>query len=144
MTLERRLKPDFTIDMTPLIDVVFQLVIFFMITTTFKVTPGIRLDLPNSSTSESVPLTEIRIVAVSEKEIYLNKQQTTLEGLPVLLSKAVAGHNPAEMRAILEGESSTSYQLMVSVLDALRKNGIEGVGLATKSTKSSPATKGPQ
>lgn len=135
MILERRLKPDHTIDMTPLIDVVFQLVIFFMITTTFKVTPGIRLDLPNSATAESVPLTEIRIVAVSETEIYLNKQPTSLEGLPVLLAKAVEGRDPSELRAILEGDSGTSYQLMVSVLDALRKNGIEGVGLATKSDK---------
>jgi len=141
MTLERRLKADHSIDMTPLIDVIFQLIIFFFITTTFKVTPGIRLDLPDSATSESVPLTEVRITAVSETEIYLNQQQTSLEGLPVLLAKAMEGHNPAEMRAILEGDSGTSYQLMVSVLDALRKNGIEGVGLATKAAK--PA-KGPK
>jgi len=135
MILERRLKADNTIDMTPLIDVVFQLVIFFMITTTFKVTPGIRLDLPNSATSESVPLTEIRVVAVSEKEIYLNKQPTTLEGLTELLAKAVEWHDPSELRALLEGDSGTSYQLMVSILDALRKNGIEGVGLATEPNK---------
>lgn len=135
MILERRLKPRYEVDLTPLIDVVFQLVIFFMISSTFKVTPGIRLDLPNSATAESVPLTEIHIVAVSETEIYLNKQQTSLEGLPVLLAKAVEGRAPEEMRAILEGDSSTSYQLMVSVLDTLRKNGIEGVGLATKPNK---------
>ena len=78
MIIERRLKPRHTVDLTPLIDVVFQLVIFFMISSTFKVTPGIRLELPQSATAESVPLTEIHILAVSEREIYLNKQQTSL------------------------------------------------------------------
>ena len=135
MIIERRLKPRHTVDLTPLIDVVFQLVIFFMISSTFKVTPGIRLELPRSVTAEAVPLTEIHILAVSEQEIYLNKQQTSLDGLPVLLAKAVEGRAPDQMRAILEGDQGTSYQLMVSVLDALRKNGIEGVGLATKPNK---------
>lgn len=138
MIIERRLKPQHTVDLTPLIDVVFQLVIFFMISSTFKVTPGIRLELPKSATAEAVPLTEIHILAVSDKEIYLNKQQTSLEGLPVLLAKAVEGRAPSEMRAVLEGDAGTSYQLMVSVLDALRQNGIEGVGLATKPNKGSP------
>ncbi|HSV56362.1 MAG TPA: biopolymer transporter ExbD, partial [Magnetospirillaceae bacterium] len=102
MIIERRLKPRHTVDLTPLIDVVFQLVIFFMISSTFKVTPGIRLDLPRSSTTEAIPLTEIHILAISETEIYLNKQQTSLEGLPVLLAKAVEGRAPDQMRAILE------------------------------------------
>jgi len=43
MTIERRLKPQINIDLTPLIDIIFQLVIFFMISSTFKTAPGIEL-----------------------------------------------------------------------------------------------------
>jgi biopolymer transport protein ExbD len=44
MRMERRLKPQISLDLTPLIDVVFQLVIFFMISTTFNTAPGIEIE----------------------------------------------------------------------------------------------------
>lgn len=132
MLIERRLKPQINVDLTPLIDVVFQLVIFFMISSVFNTAPGIELDLPTSETSETVAMTELRITAVSENEIYLNKDIYTLEGL----SDAVriwleANPSEEEPSVVLEGDDQVSYQLMVSILDSLRRNGIENVGLIT-------------
>jgi biopolymer transport protein ExbD len=46
----RRLKPVSTVDLVPMIDVVFQLIIYFMVSTTFILTPGIGIVLPESST----------------------------------------------------------------------------------------------
>lgn len=131
MRIQRRLKPDSSIDMTPLIDVVYQLVIFFMITSVFKTAPGIALDLPGSATSSAVSTTALSVTAISEDEIYVDKTRTTLQGLDATVKEAVQGRDLKELKAYFQGEKSSSYQLMVSVLDVLRANGIENVGLAT-------------
>ena len=81
MILTQRLKPRVNLDLTPLIDVVFQLVIFFMISSVFNTAPGIQLDLPDSSTSEAVEVTEIRITVAGAEEIYLNRDLVALSSL---------------------------------------------------------------
>ena len=131
----RRLSPKITIDMTPLIDVILQLIIFFMITTTFRAAPGISLDLPGSSTAQSVSSTALKVVVMSENEIYVEKSRTTLAGLPDTLKQRVSGSDSNQVRAVLEGRAGASYQLIVSVLDAFRTNGIENVGLITRKEK---------
>jgi biopolymer transport protein ExbD len=131
----RRLAKKTGIDMTPLIDVILQLIIFFMITTTFRAAPGISLDLPGSRTAQSVSSTALSVVVMSENEIYVDKTRTSLEGLPDTLKQRVAGSDSGSLRAVLEGRASASYQLIVSVLDAFRMNGIENVGLITRKEK---------
>jgi biopolymer transport protein ExbD len=138
MRMERRLKPDTSINLTPLIDVILQLIIFFMITTTFKTAPGIALELPNSSTAQSVQSSVIRVLVVSEREIYVDRDKTDLAGLPKLIAKAAEGGDPSSLKATLEGDKSAPYQLVISALDALRKNGIETVGLRTSQDRTAP------
>jgi len=129
--MERRLQPQTSINMTPLIDVILQLIIFFMITTTFKTAPGILLQLPGSTSAQTVQSSVIHIVAVSEKEIYVDRQRTDLAGLSQVLHKRAEVGDPASLKAMVEGDKGASYQFMISILDALRKNGIQGVGLRT-------------
>ncbi|MDP2791229.1 MAG: biopolymer transporter ExbD [Rectinemataceae bacterium] len=131
----RRLSQKIGIDMTPLIDVILQLIIFFMITTTFRAAPGISLDLPGSRTAESVSSSALHVMVMSEDEIYIEKARTTLAGLPDALKDRVSGSNAEQVRAVLEGRAGASYQLIVSVLDAFRMNGIENVGLITRKEK---------
>ena len=131
----RRLTQRVGVDMTPLIDVILQLIIFFMITTTFRSAPGISLDLPGSRTAQSVSSSALRVTVMSENEIYVEKTRTDLEGLSTLLKQRVSGSDSGSVRAVLEGRSSASYQLIVSVLDAFRMNGIENVGLITRKEK---------
>lgn len=131
----RRLQPKIAIDMTPLIDVILQLIIFFMITTTFRAAPGISLDLPGSKTAQTVSSSALHVVVMSENEIYVEKTRVTLAGLPEALKQRVAGSDGNSVRAVLEGRAGASYQLIVSVLDSFRMNGIENVGLITRKEK---------
>lgn len=131
----RRLSPKISIDMTPLIDVILQLIIFFMITTTFRAAPGISLDLPGSSTAQSVSSSALQVVVMSEDEIYVDKTRTDLKNLSAILRQRVAGSDGTHIRAVLEGRAGASYQLIISVLDAFRFNGIENVGLITRKEK---------
>lgn len=131
----RRLSPKISIDMTPLIDVILQLIIFFMITTTFRAAPGISLDLPGSSTAQSVSSSALQVIVMSEDEIYVDKIRTDLKNLSAILRQRVAGSDGTHIRAVLEGRAGASYQLIISVLDAFRFNGIENVGLITRKEK---------
>lgn len=135
MSASRRLQASVSINMTPLIDVILQLIIFFMITTTFRAAPGIALDLPGSSTAQSVRTSELRVVVMSESEIYVDKTQTDLAGLAGVLRQRMTGSDTGQVRAVLEGRAGASYQLIISVLDAFRSNGVENVGLITRKDK---------
>ncbi len=138
MILGRRLKAQANVDLTPLIDVVFQLVIFFMISSTFKTTPGIALDLPDSYTAEAVSVAELNIIALSDDEVYVNKVLTTAEGAEAVIRAELEGLSIEDVQSTLEAGADAPYQLVIGLLDALRKNGIDAVGLATRPPKASP------
>jgi biopolymer transport protein ExbD len=138
MILGRRLKAQANVDLTPLIDVVFQLVIFFMISSTFKTTPGIALDLPDSYTAEAVSVAELNIIALSENEIYVNKVLTTAEGAEAVIRGELEGLSIEDVQSTLEAGADAPYQLVIGLLDALRKNGIDAVGLATRPPRTVP------
>ena len=131
---QRRLQVNSTPNLIPLIDVVLQLVVFFMITTTFTKTPGITLKLPQSSTSEATKTSELVITVVSEDEIYVNKDKYELAGF----NRTMAGYTKEEREkfadVIIEGDENIPYQLLVNVLDVLRKNGFNGANLKTTHT----------
>jgi biopolymer transport protein ExbD len=139
MTRRRqRLQPATSINLIPLIDVLLLIIIFFMVTTTFKLVPGISLDLPSSSTASNVKSSVLRIVAVSESEIYVDKTRSNLTGLPALIRSRMGSGDSSALKATVEGDRNASYQLMISILDALRKSGIDSVGLRTRVGQGAP------
>jgi len=129
MEFRRHLSTRANVDLVPMIDVVFQLVIFFMLSSTFIQTPGISLVLPESKTAEPVVMTRLVVTIVSRDEVYLNKEPYDLEGL----SEALRGLSEKEKdqieTAVIEGDRTVSYSVMVEVLDILRANGFRGVNL---------------
>ncbi|MDA3956481.1 biopolymer transporter ExbD [Oceanispirochaeta sp.] len=132
MIFERRLKPHINVDLTPLIDVVFQLVIFFMISSVFNTAPGITLDLPESTTSENVEITELRLTVLSRDEIYVNKESCTLLTLEETLVGVIERSPMEEPVVVFDGDSDIPYQMMIQVLDILRRQGFNGVNLVTR------------
>lgn len=129
MTFRRRLKPTATVDLIPMIDVVFQLVVFFMVSSTFLLTPGISIELPDSSTAEPVVMTRLVVTVVSGEEIYLNRERHTLE----TLEEGLAAFEGRDIESvIIEGDESVSYSLMVRLLDRLRGAGFSGITLRTR------------
>ena len=111
---------------------VFQLVIFFMVSSTFIITPGISLVLPSSSTSEPVLMSRLVITVASREEIYLNKEQHSLATRDSRL-QAMSTQEKEEIKTVvLEGDQSISYRLTIEILDLLRRNGFKGINLRTR------------
>ncbi|NOQ41366.1 MAG: biopolymer transporter ExbD, partial [Desulfuromusa sp.] len=82
MGFRRRIQESPKVDLTPMIDVVFLLLIFFMISTTVIERPGLSIDLPTSS-SEQIKLNkkEVQVYLAKNGDIYLQRQQVTLDEL---------------------------------------------------------------
>lgn len=127
----RRLQRRTTVDMVPMIDVVFQLVIFFMLSSTFKITPAIGLTLPESATAVPTEMTRLVVTVYSQDVIYLNEQKLDLNGLANAFGKD--GIDPESVQSvILEVDEGASSQILVHVMDVLRMNGINSVALRTR------------
>lgn len=136
MQFRRRLRPEAQVDLIPMIDVIFQLVVFFMVSSTFITTPGIALDLPSSTSSEPVTMNRLVVTIAGPEEVYLNREQYALADLDGALS-AYAEELPEEeapsgvRSVVIEADRNVSYELMVTVLDVLRQNGFRAVNLST-------------
>jgi biopolymer transport protein ExbD len=132
MRFRRSLTTRTNVELIPLIDVVFQLVVFFMVATTFILTPGISLVLPGSDTSETVVMTKLIVTVISQEEIYLNKERYDITNFERRLATLTEEEKEEIKTVVIEGDETVSYKLMVNVLDALRKSGFKGVNLKTR------------
>jgi biopolymer transport protein ExbD len=129
MRFRRRLAADTNLNMVPMIDVVFQLIIFFMVATTIIITPGIALVLPSSATAEPTAMSRLVVTVVSRDEVYINKERYNMRSLNARLG-GLSEKERAEIKSVvLDGDRAISYSLLVEVLDALRRNGFKAINL---------------
>ena len=133
MRFRRKFEPQASINLVPMVDVVFQLVLFFHVSTTLALVPGIRLKLPASGTAENVPLHQLVVTVASSTELWFNNEPLAA---PAALGARLAAMSEADRAAldsvIIEADQQVPYGLMVEVLDALRRNGLKDVGLRTR------------
>jgi biopolymer transport protein ExbD len=121
------------IDMTPMIDVVFQLILFFLVSTTFAVMPGISLNLPASRTAESTATAGITITADKNGGLWFNDKEVTVKTLGAQLAAYdTGGKKKEEVPITLEADSDVTNGTIVSLFDVIRENGYSAVDLRTK------------
>jgi biopolymer transport protein ExbD len=131
MKFQRRLKPQVLVDLTPLIDVVFQLVVFFMVSSVFNTSPGIELELPQSTSTTSVAITELVITVENRETVYLNQKIYNMDTLGEAVSAFEFDSTDEGENVVLESAKDIPYQMIISILDILRNNGYEAVNLVT-------------
>lgn len=127
MQIARQKKTPMGMDMSPLIDCVFQLLIFFMLSSTF-LTPAIGLSLPQASTTEAADPIEIVITVTSTGDLYLNKNQVSLDSLTAELQLLLA--NSKHKVVTFRGDKDLRYELFVEALEAAKKAGAESFDIA--------------
>ena len=132
MQFRRRLKPQVNVNLVPMIDVVFQLVVFFMVSSTFILTPGISIIFPASTTSEPVVMSKLVVTVVSREEVYFNKEKFKIWELDEKLSSITEEERSDIKTVVLEGDRGIPYSLLIEVLDLLRRNGFNGINLRTR------------
>jgi biopolymer transport protein ExbD len=135
MKLPRRLDDEGGLVLTPLIDMVFLTLIFFMLNATLSLNPAIQVDLPEAYTAQAVLEEEIVVTIPLAGEIYVGKNPVAPERLSTELKKEMARLGSRKM--ILQADQNLPYRRLVEVMDLARLAGIEAVALVT-GTKSLP------
>lgn len=124
------------VDMTPMIDIVFQLILFFLVSTTFAVLPGIKLNLPQSRTSEGVSVQGITITAEADGNLYFNEKQVSESELSVELTEFdTKDTKKEEFPVSLEADSEVTNGTIVKLFDIIRENGYCVINLRTTSER---------
>ncbi len=115
------------IDIAPLIDVVFQLLIFFMLTSSFIMQPGIRVNLPKAVTSEAIHEKSLIILITGSDMVYLNERAITTKELDARLRIAAKEKKPL----LIKADRRASMGRIVEVWDMCRDTGITQINIAT-------------
>ena len=125
------------LNVTSLVDVLFLLLIFFMLTTTFKHAGELNLNLPESSTAgpagASGAAESVDLVLTEKGTLMLDGAAVTFETLPARL-RAVRARRP-HAQIMIQAETSVVHGQVVRLLDAVRTAGFTGVGIGTTTTK---------
>lgn len=120
------------LDLIPMIDIVFQLILFFLVSTTFALLPGITVQLPESSTAEGSETRGLIITLSADGGIWFNDKAVTLEELHQELLAFDTESVPREQYPIqLEADALVTNGTIVQLFDLLRKNGFSAVNLRT-------------
>ncbi|SDD16076.1 ExbD/TolR family protein [Aquimonas voraii] len=129
----RRSLEDPELNLTPLIDVVFCLIIFFVVTTTFDDRSALNIQLPTASPSEALPVGEPLQVQIDAEGRYFIAGNEVLRRDAAALREAleqIAGDD-RERSVILRADARTPHQAVVTAMDALGAVGFTKLSIAT-------------
>lgn len=134
MAFRRKRREDPKVDLTPMVDVVFLLLIFFMISTTFVETPGISIKLPESGSRvvEKEP-EEVKIYLAKDGQIFLRESAVSPENLRQQLMGY--GSRAKEMTFLLLADKEALHGRVVQLMDLAREAGFGKLAIATEQRK---------
>ena len=121
------------VNLTPLIDVVFLLLIFFMVSTTFDRHAKLKVELPEASAKQTQQQQQSIVLSIDAKGNYfINDRQlvnTRLETLKIALQKTLADEKDVPL--VLRADANTPHQAVVRAMDAASQLGLTRLSIAT-------------
>lgn len=124
------------VDLSPMLDVIFQLILFFLVSTTFSALPAINVNLPESSTSKGVETSSITITAQEDGTLWFNDEQVSVEQLKKLLEEFDTAEVPRnEFPVSISADSNVTNGRIVELFDVIRYGGFSAVSLRTMGKK---------
>lgn len=124
--LRRRWTEPVPVDIAPMIDVVFQQLIYFMLTSSFVVHPGIRVSLPKAATSQRIAPSNVSITLTKDNLIYWDDDAMTLKEVRAKLRRG-GGNKPVLIRA----DRHAYVDKLIELWDLCREAGYQEVHIAT-------------
>ena len=125
------------VNLTPLIDVVFLLLIFFMVSTTFDRHAKLKVELPEASARTEQQLEDPVVLSIDAKGNYfIDDRQvvnTQLETLKIALQKTIA--DKKDVSLVLRADAKTPHQSVVRAMDAASQLGLTRLSIATIESK---------
>jgi len=119
-----------TVDISPLIDMVFILLIFFMVTTTFVKDMKLDLERPNASSSSAASTKSIRVFIDQYGDLYVDNQPVRIYSLQSKLRDML--RTSTEKSVLVVTDENVTAKLVLEVVDQTRLAGATDVGVATE------------
>lgn len=134
MKFNRQRPEEVSVNLTPLIDVVFLLLIFFMVSTTFNKETRLDVELPASEQGESVTTPEQITVAVSASGEYTLNDNTLPDASRDSLLQAIKALavDPEETPFVIAADAATPHQAVVTVMDVAGALGYTRLSISTQ------------
>ncbi|MEX0740561.1 MAG: biopolymer transporter ExbD [Pseudohongiella sp.] len=134
MKFPRRTLEEPAINLTPLIDVVFLLLIFFMVTTTFTRETRIAVDLPEANAEQAEPIPNQIEVLVSQSGRYSVNDRVLADGDMMTLGRALidAAAGDRSTPVLLIADAEATHQSVVTAMDAIGQSGFSRLSIATR------------
>jgi len=129
MHVQSEQKPYDTINVTPMLDLAYVLLVIFILMTTASVS-GLQINLPKPSNKPALERKEVKIVQVlADGSLRLNGAGITQDELASRLSAALA--RDPETPVVLKGDAAAPYEGVVAIIDLLGRVGVANIGLVT-------------
>lgn len=134
MNLRPQRKEELELNITPLIDVVFLLLIFFMVSTTFERESEIKITLPKVSQEGGEAGPQVVQVAIDANErIYIDERPLEDARLATIRAAvAASGQALEEPAVVIKADAGVSHEIVVRVMDAARQSGLVKITFATQ------------
>jgi len=133
MKFRQKPQPDLDVNITPLIDIVFLLLIFFMVSTTFKQDFEVSIDLPKAASEEKLADKTLNITIDAKGTYYINSKKLVnnkISNLKTALQKVADGN--LKLPVIISADGSTPHQAVIQAMDAARQLGFSKLTFATQ------------
>ncbi len=121
-------EEDISIDMTPMMDIVFIMLIFFIVTTSFIKESGIDINRPSADTAERKERGNILIAITPNDEIWIDKRRVDIRSVRSHVERLKA-ENP-EGAVVIQADKDSKNGLLVQVMDQARLAGVANVSIA--------------
>ena len=121
------------INITSLIDVMFLLLIFFMVTSTFIDRPGMKLELPSAQSAEVARVEKLVLYIGSDDEVILNDQPVSMDDLEETMRAAMS--ELEDRTLVLNADKTVQHGTVIRVMDIAKKLGLKKLVIGVKMKK---------
>ncbi|MFQ5563166.1 MAG: ExbD/TolR family protein [Parvularculaceae bacterium] len=129
-TIQSGETSDDDVNVTPLLDIVFIMLIFFIVTSTFVKEPGVNVLRPEAVTAKEKKLATILVAITEEDEIWINKKEVSLDEVRSAVEQ-LHRENPRGT-AVIQADRKAKSRYLVEVLNQVRAAGIADVAVSTE------------
>jgi biopolymer transport protein ExbD len=116
------------LNMTPMLDIVFIMLIFFIVTTSFVKESGVTVNSPQADTASSQESANIYIAITADEEVWIDRRPVDPRSVRAIVARLHAD-NP-EGSVIIQSDEEASTRALVEVMDQVRLAGVEGIAIA--------------
>ncbi|MGC6508438.1 MAG: ExbD/TolR family protein [Myxococcota bacterium] len=131
MNFKIKVREEVRLELTPLIDVTFQLILFFMVSTNFNEAPGIEVELPQASTEQIIQDSkDLEIWLTADSELFV--EQTPVDKAELKEKIALALQTNQGVLVVIKADEDVAHARVVEVMDLAQELGVQNLSIGTK------------